>query len=297
MRGHWIGGTRKLNKHWQSGEGSIAEFSRWFTTIKRGDDYYCFAPSYAFHDLTPIAFKHGYPYVVEPAVKNTWVSFGTHTLVPSFNNEMTANGTYTLEDMRENGTVFTRTLTASDRVKVIIPTYKLSIILSSNPAISTTTIGYRYDSTPTLPNDAEILWQDDNDLINYERRYADSLGIVRNSWNAWQAYYPGLGQGKQNIDIYPDLSIEDYPPDYMHCDMRLGYYDHDTSYSGVPNAVNLMSPVMQQLHRNVIGNLVMPFNNTMFYYNSYRDSVDNIQYQAIINYELISLDLQERVIV
>lgn len=297
MRGHWIGGTRKLNKHWQSGGSSTVEFSRWFTTIKYDDDYYCFAPSYEFYDLTPVAFKHGYPYVIETAVKNTWVSFGTHTLVPSFNSNMTANSSYTLEDMRENGTVFTRTLSASDIVKVIIPTYKVSLILSSNSSISTTTVGYRYDSNPILPSGAEILWQDDDDILNYEARYSDSLGIVRNTWNAWQAYYPGMFSGKQNLEVYPDLTIEDDPPDYMHCNMRLGYYDHDTSSSGVPNAVNLMSPIMQQLHKNVVGNLCMPFNNIMFYYNSYTDSVDDIQYQAIINYELVSLDLEEMTII
>lgn len=296
MRGHWIGGTRKLNRHWQSGEGSIAEFSRWFTTIKYDDDYYCFAPSYRFEDLNKIAFKHGYPYVIEQAVKDTWVPFGTVQLIPSFNSNMNVNGSYTLEDMRENATIFTRTLTASDRVKVIIPTFKASLILSSNPSISTTTTGYRYDSTPSIPNGAEILWQDDSDLLSYESRYEDSLQIVRNSWMAWQVGSVGLFSGNQNIDVYPDLSIDDNPPDYMHFDMRLGYYDHNTSISGIPDAVNLLSPIMRQLHKNNFNNYVMPFNKMRFYYNTYRDT-DNTDYQAIIDYELVSLSLGERVII
>lgn len=289
MRGHWIGGTRKLNKHWQSGEGGLKQFSRWFTTIKYNDEYYCFAPSYQFTDLNKIAFKNGYPYEIEQAVKDTWVSFGTVQLTPSFNGNMNVNGSYTLEDMRENATVFTRTLTANSRVKVIIPTFKASLILSSDPSISSTTTGYRYDNVPSIPNGAEILWQDNSDLMSYETRYEDSLNIVRNSWMAWEVHNVGAFSGNQNIDVYPDFDS----PDCMHFDMRLGYYDHNRSDAV---AVNLLSPIMQQLYMNNFNHYVMPFNKMRFYYNTYRD-IDNTDYQAIIDYELISLSLDERTIV
>ena len=245
MRGHWIGGTRKLNKHWQSGEDSIREFSRWFTTIKYNDEYYCFAPSYAFEEYPAIKYEDEWlGGSIYPQLKGVWTDFGTVTLTPSFNSNMNVNGSYTLEDMRENATVFTRTLTASSRVKVIIPTFKMSLMFKENLAPYVVPTGYHYYSNPTIPTGAEILWQDDADLQNYEVRYSDSLNIVRNTWNGWttRRLYDGhLLQTKQYVDSWETYS----DPNYMKTELTMGYYDHDTLYSGVPDAINLMSPVMQ----------------------------------------------------
>ena len=295
MRGHWIGGTRKLNKHWQSGGGS-AEFSRWFTTIKYDDDYYCFAPSYQFTDLPKIEYlTHAIGGSLVQAVKNTVVPFGNVTLMPSFNNNMNVAISYTLEDMRENATIFTRTLSPSDRVKVIIPTFKASLYIEDGTVVNPTTYasvyGYKYTSNPILPAGAEILWQDNADLQSYESRYADDLNIVRNTWNAWQAYWITPWT---NMDIYDESDILLDTPVYKHCDIRMGYYDHNRSDA---IAVNLLSPIMQQLYKGQTDNGLLPFNNVNLYYGQTHDYSEGKNYNVWINLELVSLSLQERVIV
>lgn len=296
MRGHWIGGTRKLNKHWQNGEGH-KEYDRWFTTIKRGDDYYCFAPSYAFTPEGHIKYMSetwgGYIY---PQYKNVWTTLGTWTLTPDF-NDMTANDPYTLEDVRENGVINTQNLTASSRVKVIIPTFKLSVNFAG-PSSSTLlfTEYYHYDSTPSIPANSEILWQTDSTLLsNYAARYDDSLHSIRNSWKAWDTEIWGFATyGGQNVSrdyFRPDTDGD------LFASLIMGYYDYDTSVVGIPNAINLLSPVMQQLHTGDGTNQIMPFNSYYLYDLDEYDYGDGKYYERWYKLELISLDLQERTIV
>lgn len=295
MRGHWIGNTRKMNKHWQSGEDSIKEYSRWFTTIKYEDDYYCFAPSYAFEEFSGIEFRDTYIHGnIYSQLKNTWTDFGTVTLTPSFNSNMNVSGSYTLEDMRENATVYTRTLTASDRVKVIIPTFKLSVNFYGGNDFVT---GYKYTSTPSIPTGAEILWQDNNDLLSYESRYSDSLNIVRNTWNAWETDRVYEGHTILQLKEYLDAWTSYTDPDFLYTKFTLGYYDHNTSSSGVPTAVNLLSPVMNQCYSNTDYNLIMPFNDYLLFSANYRDYGDNILYSVLLRWRLVSLALTERTII
>lgn len=296
MRGHWIGGTRKLNKHWQSGEGS-AEFSRWFTTIKYNDEYYCFAPSYAFVQYPSIEYKDSWlGGSIYNNLKGVWTDFGTVTLTPSFNGHMNVNGSYTLEDIRENATIVTRTLNASSRVKVIIPTFKMSLKFEESISGQSIITGYKYLSNPSIPTGAEILWQNDSDLLSYEGRYSDSLNITRNTWNAWltQRRWDGH-QGTTTQYVYCGQTRTD--PDYIEAEITPGYYDHNTQYSGVPDAINLMSPVMQQKYSNTDSNLIMPFNDYILYYNSLYDYGERKNYTTLLKWELVSLDLQERTIV
>lgn len=284
MRGHWIGGTRKLNKHWQSGEGGHAEFSRWFTTIKRGDDYYCFAPSYAFVQLPSVPVGNN--------LKNVWTTLGNIQLTPSVNNNMNFAISYNLEDMRENGTIFTRTLSPSDRVKVIIPTFKVSINLKEVTVPLPFTEGYTYEATPSIPTGAEILWQNDSDLLSYESRYDDDLNLVRNTWNAWDRAF--WNQASTALNLYPSY---DFFTDEIGAELLTGYYDHDTSTSGVPIAENLLSPVMQQKYTGNISNLILPFNSYELIGNYWYDYSESKNYAIWYKLELVSLDLQERTIV
>lgn len=296
MRGHWIGGTRKLNRHWQSGGGS-AEFSRWFTTIKYDDDYYCFAPSYQFETLNPITYAEYDPTTIRheviPSLKGTWTSFGQRKLIPSANNNMDFVISYTLEDVRENGVITTRTLSPSDRVKVICPTFEVSMYVPTDddPTPVSQRYGYRYSTTPIVPAGAEILWQTGSEL-SYESRYSDSLNLIRNCWNAWQSFgWPNVGGGlvnNINIDVYTDygdIFLND--PYKKCCELRLGYYDHNTASSGVPIAQNLLAPIMRQLYTGQSVNYIVPFNS--------------VQYMTTetfwIKISLVKLDLEERVIV
>lgn len=289
MRGHWIGGTRKLNRHWQSGEGS-AEFSRWFTTIKYDDDYYCFAPSYGIIELPSIPVRENGNVI--PALKNVWTSLGTVTLTPSVNNNMNFSVSYTLEDVRENGVITTRALSPSDRVKVIIPTFKLSVNLKETVAPLPLTEGYTYSSRPIIPAGAEILWQDDNDLRNYQGRYDDTLNLTRNTWNAWDYSYWTLAS--TSLNVHPD---RDSILDTMGGTLQMGYYDYNTSSSGVPTAENLLSPVMQQRHTGDISNLILPFNNYELIGNYVYDYGEAKSYSIWYKLELVSLSLQERTII
>lgn len=296
MRGHWIGGTRKLNKHWQSGEGS-KEFSRWFTTIKYNDEYYCFAPSYSFVQYPHIAYTD---YWIGGSIynnlKGVWTDFGTAVLTPSFNGNMNVNGSYTLEDIRENATIVTRTLNASSRVKVIIPTFKMSLKFEEMIPGQDLPTGYKYLSNPSIPTGAEILWQDDNDISTYEARYSDSLNIVRNTWNAWKIQR--LWEGHQiNTNQYVHCWQSGTDPDYIETELTPGFYDHDTQYSGVPDAINLMAPIMQQKYSNTDTNLIMPFNDYILFHNALYDYGESKYYLALLKWELVSLDLQERTIV
>ena len=60
MRGHWIGGTRKLNRHWQDGGISLPYSpSQPFDSIEYNGDDYIFAPAYNFDFLINI-FSGGY---------------------------------------------------------------------------------------------------------------------------------------------------------------------------------------------------------------------------------------------
>lgn len=68
MRGHWIGGTRKLNKHWQSGEGGITlpwSPSQPFDSIEYEGEDYIFAPAYNFDFLVTYS-------------RYLWLSFHAH---------------------------------------------------------------------------------------------------------------------------------------------------------------------------------------------------------------------------
>lgn len=297
MRGHWIGGTRKLNKHWQSG-GDSAEFSRWFTTIKYDEDYYCFAPSYQFEELNKITYAEYDPMTLRheiiPSLKGNWTSFGQRKLIPSTNNNMNFVISYTLEDVRENGTITTRTLSPSDRVKVICPTIEVSMYVPTDNEQTPVSqrYGYRYITTPIIPAGAEILWQDNNDLLTYESRYSDSLNLIRNCWNAWQSFgWPNVGGGlgnNTNVDIYHDygdMLLND--PWKMCCDLKFGYYDHNTASSGVPIAENLLAPIIRQLYTGQSFSYIVPFNS--------------IQYMTVesfwIKISLVRLDLEERIIV
>lgn len=293
MRGHWIGGTRKLNKHWQDG-GRKPEFSRWFTTIKIGDNYYQFAPSY--HRPTEVRLKYKTSSIgsVYPQYKNTWTSLNDFTLVPSFDSHMTATGTYTLEDVRENGTINTQTLTASSRVKVIIPTFRLSINFagpSTGPLLVPP--AYRYDTQPVIPTGAEILWQDDNLFDTYKNRYSDSLSIVRNTWNGWE--YESFNAGSLLKEI---VSRDYYAYDgEVVAGLCVGYYDHNTASSGVPDAINLLSPVMRQLFSGTYSALIQPFNTYYLYDGATHDYGDGKNYQIWYKLELVSLAVEERTII
>lgn len=296
MRGHWIGGTRKLNKHWQSGEGSIHEFSRWFTTIKYDDDYYCFAPSYQVEELPKLRLHTSFN-AVNHALIDTWTTFGTVALVPSFNNKMNAVISFDLEDIRENGQITTRTLSPSDRVKIIIPTYRASVYVCEN-GTAPFTAGYTYGSTPTIPAGAEILWQDDNDAAAYQSRYSDSLGIQRNTWNAWDFafYYQNLvGEYIETYTEWDDVMLMNYED--IGLNIKMGYYDHNTAISGTPIAENLMSGIMCQRRSNNLGSFICPFNSLVLFFNDTYDYNEGKNYSIYIKLELVSLDLQERTIV
>lgn len=291
MRGHWIGGTRKLNKHWQSGEGGHAEFSRWFTTIKRGDDYYCFAPSYA-NLRTNTVHVRADDWSIYPAVKNVWTSLGTFTLTPSFNGNMTVGDSYTLEDIRENGQIVTRTLDASSRVKVIIPTFNISIYVAEETTPPPITLGYTYSSSPIVPTGAEILWQDNNDASSYQSRYSDSLNLTRNAWNAWgSAFYQSTNQ-KWCIDEWAPVIDGD-----AWANLLVGFYDYDTSITGTPQAINLLSAAMFQRRTGELANLIIPFNNYEIITSYLTDYAEHKPYAIWYKLELVSLDLQERTIV
>ena len=294
MRGHWIGGTRKLNRHWQSGEGS-AEFSRWFTTIKYNDDYYCFAPSYEYEDLNKVQLREawGSGWRVMSNLKEAWTSLGTVKLTPSFNNKMSAVISYNLEDIRENGAITTRNLSPSDRVKVIVPTFSVSIYLGESTGTLRQRVGYSYSTTPIVPAGAEILWQDDNDIVSYQSRYRDDLNLMRNTWNAWQFAIFEQGYIYQQVDGYKkwdDLMQKQY----IGAHLLMCYYDHDNQN---PIAQNLMSHCMfQRRTGNIIRGLV-PFNSSLFYDGDVRDYEESKNYQIWYKLELVRLDLEERTIV
>ena len=295
MRGHWIGGTRKLNTHWQS--GGEQEFSRWFTTIKYDDDYYCFAPSYRFDEME-IEYKDQWPGgSIYTQLKEVWTDIGTVTLTPSFNGKMNVNGSYTLEDIRENATIFTRTLTDTSRVKVIIPTFKLALKLQENKSPYILPTGYKYMSTPTIPTGAEILWQDNSAMTAYESRYEDSLGIDLTTWNGWAA--PRLYEGHTALNTlqYMDIGETYSTPDSITCEFTMGFYNKNTSISGVPDAVNLMSPIMMQRYSGDDTNLIIPFNDYIIYSNHSYDNGDSKYYWILIKWSLVSLALQERTII
>ena len=293
MRGHWIGGTRKLNRHWQSGEGGIKQFSRWFTTIKYNDDYYCFAPSYQIENLPKLRLKTSFN-AVNDNLKNTWTTFGNVQLMPSFNNKMNAVISFDLEDIRENGQIVTRTIAPSDRLKVIIPTYKVSVYVCET-GTAPFADGYTYGSTPTIPAGAEILWQNDSDALYYESRYRDSLNIVRNTWNAWEFsyYYQALiGQYLETYTEWDDLILMNYQD--IGVKLQMGYYDHNRSDA---IAENLMSAIMCQRHSGNLGAYICPFNSLVLFYNSTYDYNEGKNYNIYIKLELDSLSLTERTIV
>lgn len=297
MRGHWIGGTRKLNKHWQSGEGSIAEFSRWFTTIKYNNDYYCFAPSYEYEALPKIELREAWSsgWRVKSALKEVWTNIGSVKLTPSFNSAMSVSGSYTLEDIRENATINTRTLTASDEVKVIVPTFKVSIFIGKSSGSLLKTNGYAYDSIPIVPTGAEILWQDDNDLSNYESQYSDSLNLVRNTWNAWQfaSYsYAYISAYVEEYTEWDDLIL--MQTQYLGANILMCYYDHANVS---PVAQNLMSACMYQRRTGVTTNLMVPFNSVLYYCGNTYDYEEAADYQIWLKLDLVKLDLEERTIV
>lgn len=73
MRGHWIGGTRKLNKHWQNGEQGLPwSPSQPFDSIEYNGEDYVFAPAYNFEFLTQIGGSYldlnSYSFVFENLV-------------------------------------------------------------------------------------------------------------------------------------------------------------------------------------------------------------------------------------
>lgn len=296
MRGHWIGGTRKLNRHWQSEEDSIAEFSRWFTTIKYNDDYYCFAPSYEYEDLNKVQLREawGAGWRVMSNLKEAWTSLGTVKLTPSFNNKMSAVISYDIEDIRENGAITTRNLSPSDRVKVIVPTFSVSVYLGENTGSLRQRPGYSYNNNPIVPAGAEILWQNDNDLLSYQSRYSDDLGLVRNTWNAWQfsSMDSGIRQDIEGYTEWDDLLL--MQKEYISANLLMCYYDHNHKS---PIAQNLLSPIMYQKRTGVIAPLVVPFNENLYFWNTTHDYEEEKDYQIWYKLDLVKLDLEERVIV
>lgn len=296
MRGHWIGGTRKLNKHWQSGEGSIAEFSRWFTTIKYDNDYYCFAPSYEYEKLPKIELREawGTGWRVKNNLKEVWTSLGTVKLTPSFNNKMNAVISYDLEDIRENGQITTRNLSPSDIVKVIVPTFSVSVFIGENTGSPIFRAGYTYNNIPTVPVGAEILWQNDTLLLSYESRYSDNLNLLRNTWNAWQ-FSSMDGSIRQDIEGYTewdDLLL--MQKEYIGASLLMCYYDH---VNQSPIAQNLMSPIMYQKRTGIIAPLMVPFNEQLFFWGATYDYEESKDYQIWYKLDLVQLDLEERTIV
>ena len=80
MRGHWIGGTRKLNRHWQSGEGITLPWSpsQPFDSIEYNGEDYVFAPAYNLDFLVANS-------------RYLWLSFHAHNSVSDGTIQLASN--------------------------------------------------------------------------------------------------------------------------------------------------------------------------------------------------------------